>query len=195
MEFISIFTTLFLIMDPFGNVPVFLPILEKLEPKRRQKILIRELFFALLAIFVCILGGRHIISMLGLNQESISIAGGIILFLIAVKMIFPFKLFEIKEDLDSEPFLVPLAIPLIAGPSLMAVLLLFSYSESTELLPIILASLLAWFLTSVILLASMKLLKFFGKKGLTAIERLMGMILVAISVQLFLEGISLYMKH
>ncbi|MCP4706179.1 MAG: NAAT family transporter [candidate division Zixibacteria bacterium] len=195
MEFISVFLTLFLIMDPFGNIPVFISVLEKVESQKRQKILIRELIFALIVIIGCILGGKQIISFMGLSQESISIAGGIILFLIAVKMIYPLRIFETKDDIESEPFLVPLAIPLIAGPSLMAVLLLFSSSESGHLLTIILAGSLAWVLTSIILFFSIYLLRYLGKKGLIAVERLMGMILVAISVQLFLDGISMYFKN
>ncbi len=195
MEFVSVFLTLFLIMDPFGNIPVFISVLEKVDPKKRQKILIRELIFALIIIFGCILGGRQIITFMGLSQESISIAGGIILFLIAIKMIYPLRIFELKDEDESEPFLVPLAIPLIAGPSLMAVLLLFSSSESSKLLTIIMASSLAWVLTSIILFFSIYLLRYLGKKGLIAVERLMGMILVAISVQLFLDGISTYFKR
>ena len=194
MKFVSIFMTLFLIMDPFGNIPVFLSVLEKVKPKRRRVILIRELIFALIVIIGCILTGDKIVRFMGLQQESISITGGIILFLIAIKMIFPYRIFEYKDEMESEPFIVPLAIPLIAGPSLMAVLLLFSSSGSGTFIEIILAGSLAWLLTSFILFSSTYLLRFFGKRGLTAIEKLMGMVLVAISVQLFLDGVSMYIK-
>ena len=189
------FVALFLIMDPFGNIPVFLAVLDKVAPERRKMVLIRELLFALAAVIVCILAGKQIVGLMGLKPEAISIAGGIILFLIAIRMIYPLKLFETKEDTDGEPLLVPLAIPLIAGPSLLAVLLLFASSESPDFLTLGLAALLAWFLTSLILYFSTFLLRLLGKNGLTAIERLMGMILVAISIQLFLDGISLYWEH
>ncbi len=195
MEFLSVFTALFLIMDPFGNIPVFLLVLDKVQPVRRKKVLIRELLFALAAVAVCILAGRQIVSLMGLKPEAISIAGGIILFLIAIRMIYPFKIFETRNETDGEPFLVPLAIPLIAGPSLLAVLLLFASSESPDFPTLALAALLAWFLTSLILYFSTYLLRLLGKNGLTAIERLMGMILVAISIQLFLDGISLYFEN
>ena len=195
MEFLSVFAALFLIMDPFGNIPVFLMVLDKVQPERRKKVLIRELLFALAAVIVCILAGKQIVSLLGLRPEAISIAGGIILFLIAIRMIYPFKLFEMKDDIDSEPLLVPLAIPLIAGPSLLAVLLLFASSESPDFQTLGLAALLAWFLTSLILFFSTFLFHLLGKNGLIAVTRLMGMILVAISIQLFLDGISLYYKH
>ena len=195
MEFLSVFMALFLIMDPFGNIPVFLTVLDKVAPERRKMILIRELLFALAAVVICILAGKQIVGLTGLRPEAISIAGGIILFLIAIRMIYPLKLFETKDNTDGEPLLVPLAIPLIAGPSLLAVLLLFASSESPDFLTLGLAALLAWFLTSLILYFSTFLLRLLGKNGLTAIERLMGMILVAISIQLFLDGISLYSQH
>ncbi|MBN2242618.1 MAG: NAAT family transporter [Acidobacteria bacterium] len=195
MEFLSVFVALFLIMDPFGNIPVFLAVLDKVAPERRKKVLIRELMFALAAVIVCIVAGRQIVGLMGLEPEAISIAGGIILFLIAVQMIYPFKIFETRDEADGEPLLVPLAIPLIAGPSLMAVLLLFASSESPDFTTLSLAALSAWFLTSLILYFSTCLLRVLGKNGLTAIARLMGMILVAISIQLFLDGISLYSRH
>jgi multiple antibiotic resistance protein len=195
MDFLSIFIMLFLIMDPFGNVPVFLSILDKVKPERRRKVLIRELFLALIVIIGCILGGKQIIAFLGLKQEAISIAGGIILFLIAIRMIYPFQIFNIKSESESEPFLVPLAVPLIAGPSLMAVLLLFSSSESGVLTTLILAGVLAWVGSFIILVSSTYLLNILKRRGLIALERLMGMILVALSVQLFLDGISVYLKH
>ena len=195
MEFLSVFVALFLIMDPFGNIPVFLSVLDKVPPERRKKVLIRELLFALAAVIVCILAGKQIVSLMGLKPEAISIAGGIILFLIAIRMIYPFKIFETRDDTDGEPLLVPLAIPLIAGPSLLAVLLLFASSKIPDFMTLALAALLAWFLTSLILYFSTYLIRLLGKHGLTAIERLMGMILAAISIQLFLDGISLYSKH
>ncbi len=195
MEFLSVFVALFLIMDPFGNIPVFLSVLDKVPPERRRKVLIRELLFALAAVIVCILAGKQIVSLMGLKPEAISIAGGIILFLIAIRMIYPFKIFETRDDNDGEPLLVPLAIPLIAGPSLLAVLLLFASSKFPNFTTLALAALLAWFLTSLILYFSTYLIRFLGKHGLTAIERLMGMILAAISIQLFLDGISLYSEH
>jgi len=195
MDFLSIFIMLFLIMDPFGNIPVFLSILDKVKQERRRKVLIRELFLALIVIIGSVLGGKQIIAFLGLNQESISIAGGIILFLIAIRMIYPFQIFDIKSEAETEPFLVPLAVPLIAGPSLMAVLLLFSSNESGILSTLLLASILAWAGTFIILLSSTYLLNILKRRGLIALERLMGMILVALSVQLFLDGISVYLKH
>ena len=106
MEFLSVFVALFLIMDPFGNIPVFLTVLDKVAPERRKIVLIRELLFALAAVIVCILAGKQIVGLMGLKPEAISIAGGIILFLIAIRMIYPLKLFETKDNTDGEPLLV-----------------------------------------------------------------------------------------
>jgi multiple antibiotic resistance protein len=194
MGMLSISITLLLIMDPFGNLPIFLSVLEKVPAERRRRILIRELFLALALIVVFIFSGRYVIGFFNLRQEAVSIAGGIILFLIALRMVFPSSEARTDREIDSDPLLVPLATPLIAGPSLLAVLLLFATAESGRLMLLLLAALIAWFVTFIILLGSTFLIRLLTKRGLIAIERLMGMVLVALSVQLFLEGISSYLK-
>ncbi len=110
-------------MDPLGNIPVFLSILKNVEPKRRTFILIRESIIALIIMILFLFTGQYILSFLGLKQESISIAGGIILFLIALKMIFPREHTVAENQTEEEPFIVPLAIPMIAEPSVLATLL------------------------------------------------------------------------
>jgi len=194
MDILSISITLFLIMDPFGNIPIFLPILEKVPTHRRRKVLARELFLALLLIVMFVLCGRYVMSFLGLKQASVSIAGGIILFLIALRMVFPVTEGHAEKDLEGEPLLVPLAVPLVAGPSLLSVLLLFSTAGPDHLLKLLTASGLAWAGTFVVLFSSTFLIRFLTKRGLIAVERLMGMVLVALAVQLFLDGISAYLK-
>jgi multiple antibiotic resistance protein len=189
-EILSVSITLFLIMDPFGNIPVFLPILERVPVERRRKVLIRELLLALVFIVGFIFLGRYVMSFLGLKEESVSIAGGIILFLIALRMVFPSSKVHAESDFEGEPLLVPLAVPLIAGPSLLAVLLLFSTAGPGGLLDLLVAALLAWAVTFVVLLSSTFVLRFLSRRGVVAVERLMGMVLVALAVQLFLDGIS-----
>ena len=181
-------------MDPFGNIPVFLPILKKIPAERRRRILVRELLIALVVIVIFIFFGQYLMNFLGLDRVSVSIAGGIILFLIAVRMVFPPSKSKDEINLEGEPLLVPLAIPLIAGPSLLAVLLLFSTSESERLINLLLAAFIAWTATFLVLFSSTFLIRFLTKRGLVAIERLMGMILVALSVQLFLDGLTSYLK-
>lgn len=191
---LSAAVTLFLIMDPLGNIPVFLSTLQNVDPKRRTFILIRETIIALIVMLVFLFIGQYLLDFLGLRQESISIAGGIILFLIALKMIFPREKNLVETQPEEEPFIVPLAIPMIAGPSLLATLLLLVRSEPDRLFDWLVALLIAWGITSLILLASPFVQKVLKDRGLIAMERLMGMILVALSVQMFLNGVAEYLK-
>jgi multiple antibiotic resistance protein len=193
MDILSVSVTLFLIMDPFGNIPVFLPLLEKVPPGRRRLILVRELLIALAVIVAFIFCGRYLMSFLGLKQTSVSIAGGIILFLIGLRMVFPPEK-PVEKDFDGEPFIVPLAIPFIAGPSLLAVLLLFATAEPHGLFDLLLAALIAWVGTFLVLFSSTFLIRFLTRRGLVAVERLMGMVVVALSVQLFLESVKQYFQ-
>ena len=193
MDILSVSVTLFLIMDPFGNLPVFLPILERVPEKRRRAVLVRELLLALLIMTIFIFAGRYLMGFLGIKEESVSVAGGIILFLIAVRMVFPAEK-RADVEFDGEPFLVPLAIPLTAGPSLLAVLLLFSTGHPERLFDLMLAGLIAWGATFIVLFSSTFIVRFLTRKGLVAVERLMGMVLVALAVQLFLDGLTAYLQ-
>jgi multiple antibiotic resistance protein len=194
MDIFSITVTLFLIMDPFGNIPVFLPILERIPKERRRKVLVRELLLALFVIALFTLGGKYIMAVLGLQQASVSIAGGIILFLIAIRMVFPRQDAASSMDIDGEPLLVPLAVPLVSGPSLLAALLLFSSTGTIDLPGLLLAAFAAWAATFIILYFSTYIVDFLTRRGLVAMERLMGMILVAVAVQLFLSGLAGYVR-
>ncbi|MBC8368198.1 NAAT family transporter [bacterium] len=190
MDTLSVFVTLLLIMDPFGNIPVFLPILERIPESRRRKVLVRELFLALAVIVLAVFGGNAVMSFLGLREQSVSIAGGIILFLIALRMVFPAFKSPSADESEAEPFLVPLAIPMIAGPSLLAVLLLFASGAGGNPWQLLLAAILAWSAVFIILFSSTFLYKVLSKRGLMAVERLMGMVLIALAVQLFIDGIA-----
>ena len=184
---------LFLIMDPLGNIPLFLSQLRNVAPTRRRTVLVRELVIALVVLFAFLFGGGFVLSALQLRPESISIAGGIVLFLIGVKMIFPPRdgnMFGASPG--GEPFIVPMAIPGVAGPSAMAALLLMTNSEPGRTADWSLALFAAWLATALILLSSTVLFRILGNSVLTALERLMGMLLVALSVQMFLDGIVVY---
>ncbi len=186
---------LFLIMDPLGNLPIFMSVLKSIEPKRRRIILIRELLLALVILFVFLFSGQAVLDFLNVRQESVSIAGGIILFLIAVKMIFPQSGNPLGLAVGEEPFLVPLAIPLIAGPSTLAALILLSNQNPDRMVDWSLALGASWFISAIILLFSSSFHRLLGERGLIAMERLMGMILVMIAIQMFLDGIALYFSH
>ena len=185
---------LFLIMDPLGNIPLFLGQLRQVVPERRRRVLVRELIIALVVLFAFLFGGRYVLGALQLRQESVSIAGGIVLFLIGVKMIFPPRDGNMFGDTGAgvEPFIVPMAIPGVAGPSAMAALMLMTNSQPGRTADWSMALFAAWLATALILLSSTVLFRILGNSVLTALERLMGMLLVALSVQMFLDGIVVY---
>ena len=193
MSIVSAAILLFLILDPLGNVPLFLSLLKELPPARRRIVLVRELLIALGVLLVFLFGGQYLLALMHLRQESVSIAGGIILFLIGIKMIFPQKDGIFGDVPEGEPFIVPMAIPAVAGPSGMAAVMLMANSDPGRLADWTLALLLAWFGTAVILFFSTYLYKLLGQRVLVAVERLMGMLLVALSVQMFLDGIAAYL--
>lgn len=181
--------TLFLIMDPLGNIPLFLSALRTVHPERRQRVLLREIALAYVILLACVLIGNTALRVLGLEQETISIAGGIVLFLIALRMIFPATGTFVGDALEGEPFLVPLAVPLIAGPSTLAALLLLQRSAPDYLGSLLLALTIAWALSGAILLSSTFFYRVLKERGLMAMERLMGMLLVMIAVQMFMNGL------
>ena len=186
---------LFLILDPLGNVPVFLSVLKPLAPRRQRIVVVRELLIALVVLMLFLWGGKYALELMHLRQESVAIAGGIVLFLIGIRMIFPRPEGLLGELPDGEPFIVPLAIPLIAGPSGMAAVMLMGSNEPHRLGEWSLALLLAWAATAAILLCAPLLYRLLGRRALSAVERLMGMLLVAISVQMLLDGVSAYLGH
>jgi multiple antibiotic resistance protein len=136
--------------------------------------------------------GRQFLQVLNLSQEAVSIAGAIILFIIAIRMIFPSSKQYGDEEIDSDPLLVPLAIPLVAGPSIMATLILLVSQYPDKVFDLSIALFIAWFISAVILFSATALQNVLGKRGLIAIERLMGMVLIAVSVQMFLDGIKMF---
>jgi multiple antibiotic resistance protein len=194
MTVLSAALLLFLILDPLGNIPVFLSVLKPLPPRRQRIVVVRELLIALAVLMAFLWGGKYALEMMHLRQESVAIAGGIVLFLIGVRMIFPRPEGLMGEVPGGEPFIVPLAIPLVAGPSGMAAVMLMGSNDPSRLGDWSLALLLAWGATAVILFSATVLYKWLGRRVLTAIERLMGMLLVAISVQMVLDGIGTYLK-
>ena len=184
--------TLFLIMDPLGNVPIFLVVLEHVAEHRRRYIILRELIIALIVMLLFLFAGPAMLRTLGISPEAVAIAGGLVLLIIAIRMIFPLRGSSVMGDDDEdhgEPLLVPLAIPLLAGPSLLATLMLRANSGNIlqHTLP---ALLLAWAASAVIFLASPFLYRIFGNRGLKAMERLMGMVLICISVQMLLNAFA-----
>lgn len=194
MSTLSAGILLFLIMDPLGNIPLFLSLLKNVAPERRRLVLVRELLIALVVLFIFLFSGKYLLSALQLKAESVSIAGGIVLFLIGIRMIFPPKDGIFGGDVDAEPFIVPMAIPAVAGPSTMAAVLLLANGNPGRTVDWSIALFLAWLATSILLVSSTYLYRWLGQSVLTALERLMGMLLVALSVQMFLDGVVAYVR-
>ena len=185
---------LFFILDPLGNIPVFLGLLKDVPAARQRRILMRELLIALGVLMLFLWGGQYALELMHLRQESVSIAGGIVLFLIGLRMIFPSPEGVMGDVPGGEPFIVPLAIPMIAGPSGMAAVMLLGSQEPDRMGDWMLALTLAWGATAIILFCATWLKKLLGMRMLTALERLMGMVIVAISVQMLLDGITRYLR-
>ncbi|MBN1994678.1 MAG: NAAT family transporter [Anaerolineae bacterium] len=186
--------TLFFVMDPIGNIPVFHSILKEFPAKTRMKIIIRELLISLIILLIFLFTGTKILNFLGLTQPTLNIAGGILLFLIAIRMVFAMKALGVGQD-HSDPFIVPLAIPLVAGPSTITILMLQATSAPERIFEWGLALLLAWSISTIILVASPVILKFLGRRGVRALERLMGMLLILIAVQMLLDGVAEYLQN
>jgi multiple antibiotic resistance protein len=188
MNIASTAFTLFLVLDPFGNMVMFHALLSRVPEAKRQRVLIRELFIAFAILLFFLFAGAAILSTLGIRPATLSISGGILLFLIALGMVFPSK--SILHDSGTEePFIVPLAVPMMAGPSAIALLLLLASKHPDQKVISALAVTIAWAASAVILLVSPWLLRRLGSKGTQALERLMGLLLILIAVQMFLDGV------
>ena len=192
MSLASAIVLLFLVIDPFGNVPFFVAALKEVEPARRKHVIVRELLIAYVVMVAFLFAGQPLLQVLGISGPALTIAGGVILFLIALRMVFPMRGRTSQEDIEGEPFIVPLAIPYVAGPSVLAVELLLMSDEPTRWPVWLLAITAAWAGTAVVVLFGNQVAERLGSRGLIAIERLMGMILVAIAIQMFLTGADTY---
>jgi MarC family membrane protein len=194
-DFLQAFILLTLVTDPFGNVPIFVSALSHVSPERRWRVVVRECAIAFVLLLLFMFFGKHILSAMQLTDVSIRIGGGVILFLIALRMVFPQQggIFGDVEG-DHEPFIVPLAIPALAGPSALATVLLFS-SESQADVAVHLGALVAvaavWL---IVLLSAERMQQVLGERAMIAFERLMGLILTAMSVEMLLAGIRDYLK-
>ena len=189
MTLLSATILLVIILDPVGNVPFFLATLKDVSAKRRLWVIAREVVIALAALLVFLFFGKTILDAMQLRQESLSMAGGIIMFLIALKMIFAGRGLS-GEVPEGEPLVVPLAIPGVAGPSAFAMILLLVNREPDRIWDWFTALIIAWFVTSVVLMFSTVLFRLLGERGLMAVERLMGMLLIVVAVQMFMDGVS-----
>jgi multiple antibiotic resistance protein len=183
---------LFLIMDPFANSTTAMAILKDQPAKRQRSIILRELCIALVIMLAFQFLGEWLLNMLDIDQSTLRLAGGVILFIISLKLIFPEE-HGALEAVESEPFIVPIATPLIAGPTLLAAVMLYAHREGGMLL-LTGAMLLAWAATVAFMLLAVSLKDVLGEKGAKAAERLMGLILILLAVQMLEEGVEMFLQ-
>jgi multiple antibiotic resistance protein len=195
MSLTSAVVLLFLVMDPLGNVPFFAAALDRVASERQNRVVIRELLVAYGVMVLFLFAGGPVLKVLNISETALTLAGGVVLFLIAIRMVFPPAAGPARDDLEGEPFIVPLAIPYVAGPSVLATLLLMVNQEPGRWPEWLAALTVAWAATASILLLSGRVRRILGQRGMIAIERLMGMVLVAIAVQMFLNGLERYLQH
>jgi len=193
-EFLSAVVLLALVTDPFGNVPLVNAMLSDVAPARRRLVIVRECAIAYALLMAFMLGGHKFLEVMRLSETSLSIAGGVILFMIAIRMVFPGTGSSLGSPGAGEPFIVPLAIPFIAGPSALATVMLMATRDPARLAMWALAVTVTMLLVALILLAGERLQRVLGDRVMQAIERLMGLILTAMAVEMLLGGIRAFVE-
>jgi MarC family membrane protein len=193
--FFQAFILLFLVTDPFGNVPLFVSALRNVPRERRWIVVVRECLIAFVLLLLFMFFGRHFLTALQLSENALRIGGGVILFLIALRMVFPQPGGVFGDtDTNHEPFIVPLAIPALAGPSALATVLLFSSDSNTDVLLHVAALSAVAVVWLAVLLGAERMQQVLGERAMIAFERLMGLILTAMAVEMLLAGIRAYVR-
>ena len=192
--FVSALLLMFLMADPLGNIPIFISALKQVPAARRTKIILRECAIAALILSVFAFGGRSFLDALGLSQAALSIGSGLVVLLMAIRMVFPSKEGVFGESPSGEPFIVPLAVPAIAGPSTLATILVLVGSDPARMLEWLLVVLITCGISAVILVFADRLQQIVGERTTAAFERLMGLILATMAVQMFLSGITQFVQ-
>jgi len=195
VSFVSAVAILLFVMDPIGNIPLFVSLLRNVAPARRAFVIARECAIALAVLLAFVFFGREILGILGLSEPSLTIAGGVILFLIALRLIFRHAEGVFGDTPGGEPFIVPLAVPSIAGPAAIATVMLLVSRAPHRMLEWCAVVTVAILATLALLLFSERIAKLAGERGLLAFERLMGLILTAIAVEMLLRGIEEFVRQ
>ena len=190
MDITSATILLILVLDPFGNMPLVISVLKHVEPRARTRVILRECAIAYAVLLAFTFGGDKFMHLLRLSDDALAIAGGLILFLIALRMAFPHSEAVHAESGDTGTFIVPLAIPAIAGPSALATVLLLVSREPHRILDWITALSFAMLASSVVMVLAQRISGWIGRRGVIAMERLMGLVLTAIAVQMLLAGLE-----
>ncbi len=194
MDLVSATILLLIIMDPLGNIPIFHALVGHCARERRLRVIARELLIAYLVLVGVLVAGESLLGYLGLKQPALGVAGGVVLFIIALRMVFPEPGAGLPILEAEEPFIVPLAVPMVAGPSAVAAVLLLVSREPERLVDWWTALTAAWALSAAILLASGLLMERLGPRTLRALTRLMGMLLIMMAVQMLMDALSGYLQ-
>lgn len=185
--------SLFLILDSVGNITDFLNLIRDMSTERQKRIIFREMIFALIIMVVFSYFGEFLLLSLDVGPATVQIAGGLVLFLIAIKMVFPSEQ-RLYTSLDkSEPYIVPIATPMIAGPSALAAIMFYTYSEQAHL-TVLSSILVAWAASVIVLWLAYRFRNRVSPKILTALEKLMGLVLTLMSVEMFLKGLKIFIN-
>lgn len=193
MKTLSLAITLFFVLDPFGNLPVVLGLLSRVEASRRKRVALRELLFAMIALVLAYGAGPWFLGLLELGQSDLRICGGVVLGIIALKLVFPDASTAAIRDSESEPFIVPLAIPLMVGPSAMATVMIMSAQSASYPLKGLAMILLAWAGSALILFCGVLAGSLIPQRLLAALERLTGLLLAVMAVHMIMTGIQEYL--
>ena len=191
--FLSAFVLLLLVLDPFGSLPIFISVLRDVPPQRRTPIALREVAIAFAVLLLFMVGGQGFLSLMRLSERSLEVAGGVILLIIAIRMIFASggEIYA-ADGSGREPFIFPLAVPLLAGPSAMATVLLLASRQPGRLLEWVGALSAAMLVSGTVLLLADRLRRWLGASMVAAIEKLMGLVLTAVAVEMILAGLKRY---
>lgn len=188
-DFLTIAASIFFVLNATGQIPLFLALLARFDQKRQLKIITRELIFALILLLLFTFFGDEILKVLGITRPIIAIAGGVLLFLISLTMIFPKTVADNgTQALTHEPMIIPLAIPVITGPGAITTVMVYSHETGNPLL-VAGAAAAAWLPSLIILLLGSYIKQILGEKGLVAVERLGGMLVCLIGVQMLTSGL------
>jgi MarC family membrane protein len=190
--FLSAFVLLLLVLDPFGSLPIFISVMRTVPVQRRTTVAIRESLIAFGVLLLFMLGGQSFLALMRLSERSLEVAGGVILLIIAIRMVFASGGEIYAADGQREPFVFPLAVPLMAGPSAMATVLLLASRQPDRLLHWIGALTAAMAVSAGVLLAANRIRKLIGSSMVAALEKLMGLVLTAIAVEMILAGLKRY---
>lgn len=191
-ELVSAIVLLILVTDPFGNVPLAVTAMRGVPRERRVRVIVRECLIAYAVLLAFLVGGRAFLALMQLSEASLSIAGGVILFLIALRMVFAHRDGVFGETAAAEPFIVPLAIPAIAGPSALATVMLLASRSPGSMGTLVVAVSIAMLVSVVVLAAADRVQRVIGERGVVAMERLMGLVLTALAVEMLLSGIRTF---